>query len=161
MVTKTTVTMVINETGNQYHSNSNSNGNPSENDSGRRVYEKLPFFEAKDTDCWEAFEIQFNSIANRYNWSDDTKRYKFLSCLRGKAAAFFARLCSEEQTDFDQTIDRFRRNYGTKKPAAAVLGTLGAAKQVINENEKEFAQKINDLVREAYPDVPAAAQDQL
>lgn len=58
---------------------------------------RLPIFTGKGD--WKSFFLQFELLADRYNWSMDRKREEIIFCLKDEALSFVTQLSVEVRTE--------------------------------------------------------------
>ncbi|XP_052714028.1 chromosome partition protein Smc-like [Crassostrea angulata] len=113
---------------------------------------KLSTYDGKTE--WKPYYIQFNHIAKKYMWNEREKLDKMIECLREKALKFFSSRPENVQKDFKLLCQKFKERFERKDQSHIIRRQLQEIQQKADETLEEFAERIEDLSTEAYPDSP-------
>lgn len=113
---------------------------------------KLSTYDGKTE--WKPYYIQFNHIAKKYMWNEREKLDKMIECLREKALKFFSSRPENVQKDFKLLCQKFKESFDRKDQSHIIRRQLQEIQQKTDETLEEFAERIEDLSTEAYPDSP-------
>lgn len=103
---------------------------------------------------WKPYFIQFNYIAQKYMWNEREKLDKLIECLREKALKFFSSRPENVQSDFKLLCHKFKERFDKSEQPHIMRRQLQKTKQEVDETLEEFAERIEELSMEAYPDFP-------
>ncbi|KAK3086893.1 hypothetical protein FSP39_025070 [Pinctada imbricata] len=134
------------------HTNSKSNSDSESSDIHGPSPPKMAIFDGKDD--WRPFFTQFSHIARRYKWTDEQKLYKLIECLRDKALKYFSSRLASDQTNFKQISAELDERFGKKDLPHIIRRQLQDIKQGPDETIEEFADKIQEMTTDGYPDTP-------
>ena len=113
---------------------------------------KLSTYDGKTE--WKPYYIQFNHIAQKYMWNDREKLDRLIECLREKALKFFSSRPENVQKDFKLLCQKLRERFDKKDQPHIIRRQLQEIQQNTEETIEEFAERIEELSTEAYPDTP-------
>jgi len=125
----------------------------------RQPKPKMPTFTGKPGDAldWTAFIVQFERIAQRQQWEDETKLDRLIECLQDQAAHFFSRLPLAHRNQYEPLRDRLRLRFAPVEPPAVLRKKLQDAKQGPDESLQEFASRVQQQALDAHPTLPLDA----
>ena len=115
-----------------------------------KIIATLPQFRGKQG-TWESFISTFNAVTQKLE-IDDNDRLDFLMIsFRDEAAEFKDLLPNTVKTNYVEVIRRCEERFGKKEDEITTRRQLAAIKQLVDETEDQFAERIERLVRQAYP----------
>ena len=117
---------------------------------GQRPRSKLPEFDGSTR--WKSFEARVESLADKYRLNDKDRAAMLGECLKGKAADYFADLPKEIREDYLRLKSRLNSMYGVRDSPSHFQMKLATVRQEEAQSLVDFAQEINHLARQAYPD---------
>ena len=82
-----------------------------------------------------------------------------IECLRGKAARFYGRLLLRDRDNFGGL--RLEGRYGIKDPPHTLRHQLQLIKQFIEEDLECFAERVQQLAYDAYPEVQDRTENEM
>ena len=111
---------------------------------------KVPLFNGVGN-SWDSFRIQFDKIALKYRWNEADKLDQLVYVLRDKALAFYAKLPEWTRMSWALLVDRFSSRYGCQESPLEMRRLLKFAKQDMEENLREFSDRVRSLAVSGYP----------
>lgn len=63
---------------------------------------------------WKPYYMQFNHIANKYNWDKQQRLNRLIECLRDKALKFVNTRQDSIQKDYDILVQKLNQRFGNK-----------------------------------------------
>ena len=87
-------------------------------------------------------------------WNDREKLDRLIECLREKALKFFSSRPENVQKDFKLLCQKLRERFDKKDQPHIIRRQLQEIQQNTEETIEEFAERIEELSTEAYPDTP-------
>lgn len=110
---------------------------------------------------WEQWILHFNDCADVNSW-DDANKLKFLRVrLTGRAQAVFHRLSDTNKSSFDAAVLALEAHFEPKGKRELYLADFSTRTKKLTESWVEYADELRGLVEKAYPDLSAAAHEQL
>ena len=131
---------------------SSSTGNITENESKGPSPPKMSTFDGKSD--WKPFFTQFSHIAARYKWTEEQKLDKLIECLRDKALKYFSSRPTQDQKNYQKLSTKLEERFGKKDLPHIIRRQLQDIKQDPEESVEEFADKVQDMTADGYPDTP-------
>ena len=113
---------------------------------------KMSTFDGKSD--WRPFYTQFTHIANRYKWTDQQKLDKLIECLRDRALKYFSSRPVEDQDSFKKLSAKLDERFGKKDLPHIIRRQLQDIKQDPDDSIEEFADKVQEMTTDGYPDTP-------
>ena len=113
---------------------------------------KLPTFDGKSD--WKPYYMQFLHIANKYNWSDQTRLDKLIECLREKATKFYSTRPPSVQNNWRQLVDKMNQRFGNKDLPYTIRRQLQDVRQNMDETLEEFAERVLEMATDGYYNAP-------
>lgn len=113
---------------------------------------KLSTFDGKSE--WKPFFTQFSHIASRYKWSEEQKLDKLIECLRDKALKYFSSRPQQDQRNFKRLSSKLEERFGRKDLPHIIRRQLQDIRQGNEESVEEFADKVQEMTTDGYPDTP-------
>ena len=110
---------------------------------------RLPTFDGKGK--WEAFMIQFDNLATRYAWDEDTRLGQIIACMEDGALEFISRLDTDTRNNFSSLIKALCSRYADRTPPEAHRASLSTLRKQPKEDMREFSSRVSEMVRKAYP----------
>ena len=107
-----------------------------------------------DSKGWPTFYFLFKQAAKAGGWGSEQKRQKLLSCLRDKAVEYVRRRPRDTLSTYRALVNTLKERYGQPTPAATCRKQLPSVKQAEGESIDDFADKVESLVLDAYPNSP-------
>ncbi|CAG2220004.1 unnamed protein product [Mytilus edulis] len=108
---------------------------------------KMPVFTGSGNLSWEAFVYQFERTANRRNWDDAKKTYRFLDCLSEVALEYARR---SHISRYDDLRKYMKRRFSKKEEASAARRQLQYIRQLDGETVEEYAERVHFLTMDGY-----------
>ena len=100
---------------------------------------------------WSPFILQFERMAERYNWDVQECLDRLVECLRGKALTYFAKLPGWVREDYAELVWKLETRFGRREPPTTVRRKLQDLKQEVDETLEEFAERTLVLATEGFP----------
>ncbi|XP_061189157.1 DNA ligase 1-like [Saccostrea echinata] len=113
---------------------------------------KLATYDGKSE--WRPYFTQFNHIAKKYKWNDSDKLDKLIECLRYKALKFYSSRAENVQQDYKLLCQKLKERFDKKDQPHIIRRQLQEIKQNPEETIEEFAERIEELAAEGYPETP-------
>lgn len=110
---------------------------------------RLPFYKGKGD--WRTFMIQLQMIAERNNWSPHQQAEEILLVLRDEVLNFATELTPEIRSSFRLLNAEIERRLGNNKFPETYRRELLCGKKQYKETIHEYAARIENMVRKAYP----------
>ncbi|MCP4487896.1 MAG: DDE-type integrase/transposase/recombinase [Gammaproteobacteria bacterium] len=126
---------------------------------GGRSTDSLPTYEG-DTDFDDWLSL-FTRVKEAYNWSEARALKILPAYLRGNAADLYSELSNEQKVTITDLINNLRAALEPDEMARITQSKLIKRKMQPYESVVDFAAAIQRLVRSAYRQLPADAQDTL
>ena len=139
--------------------NNNQNHRPLEDDDRRRSLKRIqnmPKFHGKTDENWHTFIHFFERSPNKYTQNSELKAELLGDLLTDTAADYFTRLTPREQTNYEALKLVLEKRFSQKDDPRVARKQLNSLKQLPTQSNKEFADKINELV--SYGFVGATAE---
>ena len=124
---------------------------PDNSRSARGHFIKVPNFNGKGDQLWEAYYSQFSLLAKKHHWATQEKLDRLICALLGPALNYFARLPTRPQEDFDCLIVKMSGRFGTLETAFSKRHSLKTLKQDPDKSLREFADQIQYMINGGYP----------
>jgi hypothetical protein len=96
-----------------------------------------------------------------YQWDNDTKLMKLMSCLRDKAIEFIANRPTAVRRDFKLLLKELRRHYGKHESASSYRKQLFSTKQADSESIDDYAETVRRLTARGFPGVEEKTRESL
>ncbi|XP_019861885.1 PREDICTED: uncharacterized protein LOC109590400 [Amphimedon queenslandica] len=110
---------------------------------------------------WEQWLLHFNDCADVNSW-DAANKLKFLRVrLTGRAQTVFHRLSDTDKASFDDAVLALEAHFEPKGKRELYLADFSTRTKRLTETWVEYADELRGLVEKAYPDLSAAAHEQL
>ena len=109
---------------------------------------------------WQPFKVQFERIAKRYGWAEEQKLERLIESLRDKALKFYCTCPTLVQDSYSRLISKLDSRLAKKD----LPNTIRRKLQDMKQDEKsleEFAEVIQEMVSEGYPDAPESVMDMI
>lgn len=100
---------------------------------------------------WAPFILQFERMANRYNWPDEEKLERLIQCLRDSALTFYSKLPERTQNNYRELLQRMGNRFNKQEPPTTVRRRLQELKQGAEESLEEFAEHARRLALDGFP----------
>ena len=112
---------------------------------------RLPTFDGKGK--WEAFMIQFqfDNLATRYAWDEDTRLGQIIACMEDGALEFISRLDTDTRNNFSSLIRAICSRYADRTPPEAHRASLSTLRKQPKEDMREFSSRVSEMVRKGLP----------
>lgn len=118
--TRSTDEPVSEKTKGEYTSNRHRNDGP--------VPPKVSVFAGKSE--WKPCYMQFNHIANKYNWDKQQRLDRLIECLRDKALKIVSTRQDSVQKDYDVLVQKLNQRFGNKDLPHTIRRQLQEAKKL-------------------------------
>lgn len=105
---------------------------------------------------WRPYFVQFNHIANRYNWTNQQRLDKLIECLRDKALKFFTSRSTAIQEDYQAICKKLNERFGSRDLPHIVRRQLQDLRQLQEESLEEYAERAQEMATDGYPGTPDA-----
>ncbi|MCG7879269.1 MAG: retrotransposon gag domain-containing protein, partial [Candidatus Thiodiazotropha endolucinida] len=110
---------------------------------------KLPPFNGKEE--WKVWVSRFEAIANRRQWSNETKLDNLLPKLQGKAGEFvFTQLPSHTLSHYEDLIKELNSRFRVVETKKTFAAKFSQRTQKPGETAEEFAAELKRLYAKAY-----------
>ena len=113
------------------------------------------------TGNWSDYLIQFNLIADYWQWNAYEKALHLAINLRGTAQSVLADLRQDQRTNFCSLSSALAARFEPVQQSELHRVTLKTRLRCENETLSELAQDVNRLVRLAYPSATVDVREQL
>ena len=120
---------------------------------------QLPPFNGK-TD-WEAYQAQFEMIAEKMQWSPAERAFFLASKLTEDALVCITMLSPEERGDYDALVSALRQRFGADLEQWTLSAQLGGRRRRPKETLNALYGDIKVLSQRAYSNMPPAVRNQL
>ena len=110
---------------------------------------------------WSDYLIQFNLIADYYNWNNYDKALQLATHLRGTAQGVLSDLSHTQRTDFMSLTAALAARFEPIQQSELYRAKIKSRLRRKNEPIVELAQDVRKLVRLAYPSATADVREQL
>ena len=119
----------------------------------------LPLFCGKAK--WGSFWMQFQRIARRYAWDEESVMDRLVCSLRDEALTFFSEMPDYVQNNLESVTHHLSRRFDEHLPPEAYRMSLRSAHCGRNEQLEEYAARIRRLVYKGYPGSEAKLRETL
>ncbi|CAC5372749.1 unnamed protein product [Mytilus coruscus] len=103
---------------------------------------------------WRPYLVQFNHIANRYNWTNQDRLDKLIECLRDRALKFFTTMPKSVQEEYQAVCKKMEDRFGRKDLPHVIRRQLQDLRQLPEEPLDEYAERTQDLATDGFPGTP-------
>jgi hypothetical protein len=110
----------------------------------------IPSFSG-DVENLSTFLDRFDVISSAYDWKDKEKCQRFPLYLSGHARDVYRNITEQRRANFDDMITDFKSGMNTNITAKMFGCQLRARKQMANESAAEYASRLRELAKKAYP----------
>ena len=110
---------------------------------------RLPYYNGKGD--WKSFMVQFEIIAERNDWGPRQKANEIMLVLKDEALQFATRLAPEVRTSFSLLNAEMNRRFGDTNYPETYRRELQLVKKQYKESIYEYASRVENMVRKAYP----------
>lgn len=117
-------------------------------DSGWKKEPKVANYDGKTP--WRAYEVQFNHIAGKHDWTREEKLDKLVQALRDKALTFYSSLPETTRESYTKLSKKLNNRFGPKEPPRTVRKQLAMLKQEPEEKLEEFAERTQRAAGDAW-----------
>ncbi|VDI28661.1 Hypothetical predicted protein [Mytilus galloprovincialis] len=90
---------------------------------------------------WRPYLVQFNHIANRYNWTNQDRLDKLIECLRDRALKFFTTMPKSVQEGYQAVCKKMEDRFGRKDLPHVIRRQLQDLRQLPEEPLDECMDK--------------------
>lgn len=94
---------------------------------------------------WKPYYMQFNHIANKYNWDKQQRLDRLIECLRDKALKFVNTQQDSIQKDYDILVQKLNQRFGNKDLPHTIRRQLQEAKQLFDESLEDFSERVQEI----------------
>ncbi|KAK9521452.1 hypothetical protein VZT92_021257 [Zoarces viviparus] len=120
---------------------------------------KTPRYDGKSN--WEAFQAQFELLAQASKWSTSVKALQLAMCLTGDALSSLLLLSHDDRRDYDALIGALKRRFGQCSCPSLLRSELCSRQRRPEEPLRELANDIEGLVHCTYAHMPPPIQSEL
>jgi len=113
---------------------------------------KMSTFDGKSD--WRPYYTQFLHIAEICKWTDKQRIDNLIVCLRDKALKFYSSRHVKVKATFADLCEKLNERFGSKDLPHILRRQLQEIKQGYEESLEEFADKIQELATDGYPNSP-------
>ncbi|KAF0311186.1 hypothetical protein FJT64_017967 [Amphibalanus amphitrite] len=110
-------------------------------------------FTGESKQAWGRWYRRFR--AKTVAFSEEKRLQSLLSLLQGSALDYFASLSDDIQGNLQQTVAALEARFGTAKNAMQAQAELASIRQQPGEATRDFADRVRQASREAYPGAAA------
>ena len=103
---------------------------------------------------WNTFLLQFEEVAEIYNWDLTWKCRKLVKSLRGDTLELYARQPQPVRKSYPLLLERLAQHFGLHETPSACRRQLQTIRQS-EQSTEDFLQAVIKLVHEGYPDAEA------
>lgn len=103
---------------------------------------------------WRPYYTQFLHIAEICKWTDKQRMDNLIVCLRDKALNFYSSIHVKVKANFADLCEKLNERFGSKDLPHILRRQLQEIKQGYEESLEEFADKIQELATDGYPNSP-------
>ncbi|CAN7937169.1 unnamed protein product, partial [Ixodes hexagonus] len=107
------------------------------------------------TFSWEAYKVQFETVAEANGWNIPTKARALISYLRGKAVEVLENIPGELRHDYPTLVAALDARFGDSHLEQLHYAELRARRQQSGETLPELAASIERLTRKSFPGTSA------
>ena len=110
---------------------------------------------------WSDYLIQFNLIADYYQWSNYEKALQLATHLRGTAQGVLGDLTRTQRTNFDSLTSALAARFEPVQQSELYRAKIKSRLRRKGEPKVELAQDVRKLIRLAYPSATSEVREQL
>ncbi|KAK3878809.1 hypothetical protein Pcinc_016619 [Petrolisthes cinctipes] len=103
---------------------------------------------------WEAYQAQFDMLANAQGWDEKERVLQLVACLRGTAVEVLSHLTPRQRMLYQCVLEAMQRKFGQHQQAEVYHARLKNRMRGLGESLPHLAQDLEALVRRAYPVAP-------
>ncbi|KAK4309251.1 hypothetical protein Pmani_019103 [Petrolisthes manimaculis] len=104
--------------------------------------------------AWEAYQAQFDMLANAQGWDEKERVLQLVACLRGTAVEVLSHLTPRQRMSYQCVLEAMQRKFGQHQQAEVYRARLKNRMRGRGESLPHLAQDLEALVRRAYPVAP-------
>ncbi|KAK3895965.1 hypothetical protein Pcinc_000349 [Petrolisthes cinctipes] len=104
--------------------------------------------------AWEAYQAQFDMLANAQGWDKKERVLQLVACLRGIAVEVLSHLTLRQRMSYQCVLEAMQRKFGQHQQAEVYRARLKNRMRGRGESLLHLAQDLEALVRRAYPVAP-------
>lgn len=108
-----------------------------------------PIFTGKGD--WKSLLLQFEMLADRYNWCIDRKREEINFCLKDEALSFVTQLSVEVRSEWIYLIESMNRRFGDHTLPETHRRELQQIRKAYGESFLEYSTRIEAKMSKTYP----------
>ena len=112
--------------------------------------QNIPKFHGKIDENWHTFIHFFERSASKYTQDPELKAELLGDLLTDTAADYFTQLSQREQTNYEILKPILETRFSQKEDPRVIRRQLNSMKQQPNQSNREFADKINELVNHGF-----------
>ncbi len=132
-----------------------------ERDRERSTGSDVPLFYGRSNEDFQTFFEQFELTANGHNWTPEQRCRKLPMRLRETAYDVYRGLAVDIKNDFAQLQQALNEALRPPEVSRLKAAELHRCMQNATEKVNEFAFRLRELARGAYPDMPELQQERL
>ena len=110
---------------------------------------------------WNSFLIQFQLLADRFDWGRRRQAEKMILCLRDEAQSFVVQLPVHIRQDLDALCKELDKRFGDHTLPETYRRNLQHFQKSYSETYQKYAARIEETVRKAYPGISENLFDEL
>ena len=107
--------------------------------------------EYRGTEEWEAFWMQFSTMANYYQWDEETQLQQLIFCMRGDALTYVSQLPSAVQRNLAILKSGLEKRFGDHILPETHRAALANLRKQPKETLREYEARVRRLMSKAYP----------
>ncbi|KAK3882385.1 hypothetical protein Pcinc_013251 [Petrolisthes cinctipes] len=104
--------------------------------------------------AWEAYQAQFDMLANAQGWDEKERVLQLVACLCGTAVEVLSHLTLRQRMSYQCVLEAMQRKFGQHQQAEVYRARLKNRMRGRGESLPHLAQDLEALVRRAYPVAP-------
>lgn len=104
---------------------------------------------------WEAYQVQFEMLADANGWEPDQRAAQLATSLKGAAMEILSQLSSTERQNYQLLVAALNRRYGTEHQNEVYRARFRTRTRNKGETLQELAQDLANVAHKAYPSANA------
>ena len=112
-----------------------------------------------DSEPFEEWLEQLELVASICNWEGQTKLANLVTRLQGQAYSFYRTCSAQQRTSYDALKDALSRRFKPVRIQSVQSGLFHERKQKPQESVEDYAQDLNKLYQQAYPQSERSSEE--